>query len=212
MRWGWLIVLVLALVLGAKPAAELLADLGRRGRRLTVSTLDARGIVAQRPADLRAEASRTLGRDVDLDAYALARMLRSEAGSRSVEEKIALAWVARNDARELDRDVIETLTLRRDRTMRGLFGQQAAGAGRYATTRDPYEGDLAIAEAVLFGRVPDPTGGAVKFVHEKSFGVQPGTRNFADVLETWSREGMRPVYDVVPGSDLVVFRRKDGVA
>jgi hypothetical protein len=163
--------------LGA-PAAFAVRDFVTRGKRLTASTL-VDGVIRESIDALVLQASVTLGRMIDRTAYAVARMLRSEYGGGPVAAKIAMAWVAVNDAADLGRDVVWTLNAG-DR--HGVsFGSQAGGQ-RYGTSLDPYENDLAIAEAVLGGELPDPTGGAVKFVHRNALGQVPaGVAKWTDL-------------------------------
>jgi hypothetical protein len=156
--------------LGA-PAAHAVRDFVNRGRRLSRSTLTD-GVIEESIEELVSQATVTLGRLVGRAEYSLARMLRSEYGTGPVKAKIAMAWVAVNDAEKLGRDLVATLNAG-DR--HGIsFGSQAGGQ-RYSTAQDPYENDLAIAEAVLGGEEPDPTPapGAVKFVHVDALGRIP---------------------------------------
>ncbi len=171
----------------------------QKGKRLTSSTLGPDGLVVEDPKVLAASAG------LPLDVYALARMLRSEGGGGSATEKAARAWVARNDARGF-KSVFDCLTYRVN-FGKGRFGQQAAGRGRYATTKDPYEDDARIAGDVMAGRIPDLTKGATKFVDKSGFGTQPGTRTYAAVAAEWAKDGY--VASTVPGvdPDFVVFRR-----
>lgn len=199
----WMIFLIAAAVLLVYGGRNVVRDFVTRGKRLTVSTTTD-GAVRERPELLVAEAARTLGRDVDPEAYALARMIRSEAGSRGVREKAAIGFVALNDARSHSWSVLETVTKHRRRTF--TFGEQSGG-GRYSTARDPYENDLALAEAILAAEVEDETRGATKFVHERSMGgVQAGSGSFADLVVRWGREGYEP-FRIPDTTDLVLFRR-----
>lgn len=184
--------------LGA-PAALAVRDVVTRGKRLSRSTLVA-GTIAESIEELVSQASTTLGRNVDRAAYALARMLRSEYGSGPVKAKTAMAWVAVNDAANLGRDLVWTLNAG-DR--KGVaFGSQAGGQ-RYSTAQDPYESDLALAEAVLGEELADPTGGAVKFVHTDSLGRIP------EGAKRWTN--LTPVKLPDTGR-LVVFVKKVGIA
>ena len=190
-------VVVLAFFLLGGGAAVVTAV--QRGKKLTSSTLGPNGIIVEDPAALAKAAG------LSMDANAVARMLRSEGGGGSATEKAARAWVARNDAKAF-KSVFDCLTFRRD-FGRGRFGEQGAGRGRYATSKDPYEDDAHIAVEVLAGRIPDPTRGATKFVDKSAFGKQPGTRTYEAVAAEWGREGYVPAS--VPGvdPDFVVFRK-----
>lgn len=197
-RWLWV---VLAVALVSFWGRHVVRDFVTKGRRLTTTTLGD-GYVEASPDELAAAAAAVVGRPVSVDAYALARMVRSEAGSGSVRARQAVAWVAINDAGERW-SLLYTLTVN-NRRPANKFGQQLGG--RYATSRDPYENDLAIAEAVLAREVSDPTGGATKFVHRGAFGKQEGTGSYESVVQRWGREGYQPL-ELGDVGDLVVFRR-----
>jgi hypothetical protein len=173
-----LLVLFVALWFLGAPIAHAARDFVTRGKRLTRSTLTD-GVIEESVDELVLEASATMGRVVERRAYALARMLRSEYGTGPVAAKIAMAWVALNDAADLGRDLVSTLNAG-DR--HGVaFGSQAGGQ-RYSTAQDPYENDLQIAEAVLGGEITDPTDDAVKFVHKNGLGqMPPGVARWTDL-------------------------------
>jgi hypothetical protein len=200
-----LFVVAIAAALFGGQAVNAALDLTRRGRKLTSSTL-VNGTVQETPADLAGKASAVVGRTVSVEAYALARMIRSEAGSQNGTHKIAVAWVARNDARSHGWSLLFTLSYDRNDKGGKLFGTQAGG--RYSTARDPYEDDLKVAEAVLSGDADDPTGGAVKFVHISAFGVQAGTRTYEAVASEWARDGLSPSKVEGAGDDLRVFVKR----
>lgn len=131
---------------------------GVRGKRLTTSTTDSNGDIVESPIELARQASATLGRDVSVEAYALARNIHSEEASSDQATQAAVAWVAVNVA---DGDILRLLTRCKRASGNGKFGAQK---GRFASTaRDPYAGDLEVAEAVLSGAYPDPTEGAVHY-------------------------------------------------
>lgn len=197
----WALLLVAFVAAGG---GDLVRDFGSRGRRLTSSTLDG-AVVRETPAALAAAAAALLGRPVDVDAYALARMIRSEHGTGPDVEKVAMAHVALNDAADLGWPLVRALCFDRADRAGERFGTQQGG--RYSTARDPYEVDLRIAEAVLSGAVSDPTGGAVKFVHAGAFGVQAGTGSYADLVERWRAEGLYPAEVDGASSGFRVFRR-----
>jgi hypothetical protein len=202
---------VLALWKGPDVVAAV-QDVVTRGGLLTYTNLDDYGQVVGDPEELRQAASLARGFPVDLDGYSLARMVRSEGAARA---KIR-THVALNDAAELGWTPHQLMVYSTNPQARGRYGKQFTlnGPGgqsatrRYATTRDPYAGDL---DAVNEARVEhaagiDPTGGAVKFVDKSSMGVQEGTGSYADLVARWGAEGLRPF--TLPGeSDLVVFRR-----
>lgn len=202
--------LVVAAIWGVPVARDLITQ----GQRLTRTTIDddKNAVDANGDSDpeaLAAEASAVVGREVTVNAYALARMLRSEESSAGPEVKAALAWVCLNSADEKRVTVLQRLTASKIAARDGRFGRQISRWA--ATTSDPYENDLAIAEDTMgkFMVYPerDPTNGAVKFVDKRAFGVQEGTRTYAEVEAEWATEGLRPFS--LPGtpSSLVFFRR-----
>lgn len=190
---------LLAIFFG-RATVDLARDFVTRGKRLSRSTLDSGGVVTDSIAVLVAQAGTALERQVLPDDYALARMLRSEYGNGPVPAKIAMAWVALNDARALGRSLIATLNAG---TRGGVwFGSQSGG--RYSTAQDPYENDLAIAEAVNAGQLADPTGGAVKFVHKTGFA---SSNAYWAIVERWAADGLSPV-ELPDAGSLVVFVRE----
>lgn len=196
-----------AAVLGTEQGRRFVTDLTRRGPRLGHTEVDENLNVPATPEVLARRAAAILGRPVTAAAYGLARMVRSEEGNAGPEVKRLLVHVALNDAAALKWDVVRLLTHSTVEIRRGFFGKQLSR--RYSTARDPYEVDLLVAERALEerGRGADPTGGAVKFVDRRAFGIQPGTRTYADVVAKWAREGLEPFN--LPGApeDLVFFRK-----
>lgn len=92
----------------------------------------------------------------DINAYALARMLASEAPDRPT--KIAVGWACFNHANKLGMSVFKLL-LKGIGTADGKFGAQ--NLGKYASTRNPPKPvDKEIAAGILAKTIPDPTGGA----------------------------------------------------
>lgn len=182
-------------VTGAASAAR---DFITRGKRLSRSNLSS-GTAQPGADDLLAQASAAVGRDVDRDAYALARMIRSEADQKlaatSHVSRLLRAHVAWNDSRAHGWRLFETVT-----HGRGTYGAQAGR--RYSTAADPYENDLAIAESVIESRDgggPDPTDGATKFAN---------TRGGFEIPQAWLDEGYQPVEIIADNveSDLVFLR------
>jgi hypothetical protein len=200
----WLILVALGVALFGGAAVTAAADFTNRGRRLSQSPpLNDAGQVDRDPSYLKADAEQIVGRAITEEAYALARMLRSEGGHGSVEEKQARAWVAMNDRAAHGWSLLYTIA-GKDR----LFGRQRGW--RYASGEDPYENDLAIAEAVLAGELPDNTGGAVKFVDIGSFGAQEGSGSYEATLASWRSEGLSPRKVDGAASDFRVFVRDGG--
>jgi hypothetical protein len=165
------------------------------------------GIVIQAPADLVASAASVLGAPADSETYALARMGRSE-GVDGMEYRMHIAL---NElAASSYGSVLALLTHSRIAAANGRFSQQRLGKWA-ATSRDPYEGDYALAAKVLQDHASgiDPSGGALRFVDKSAFATQPGVKKtYADVVAAWGAEGFSPVEDL-PGasSDFVIFVR-----
>jgi len=130
------------------------------------------GVVPGRPEDLAAQAG------LDLDTYALARMIASEEGGSSAAAQALVAHAAKNAAAASGRSVAQQLLRANNADHAGKFGTQAdletwvtnaSGklvhpSDRYASTAiDPYAGHAAVAAGVLSGDIPDLTNGATQF-------------------------------------------------
>lgn len=215
-KWGWWALSAVlawwfrdALFSSAKEGVDVLTDLVGSGRKLSTSTRDDAGVVEQEPDDLRAQAESTMGRDVSEDAYALARMVRSEAGSADLTTKVRLANVAINQAHALGWSPYQVIVFHNTPSRDGRYGKQISG--RFASTLDPYEVDLKAAEQALQG---DITGGATNFAHQSAFGKQLGTAsNIQPFVDTLASEGKVPGY-FGSDSNLIFFWRgsvPDGV-
>lgn len=192
------------------------SDVITRGARLNHTQLNDAdpAFVEDDPATLALEAASVFGEVLahggysSLDVYALARMSRSEADSRDGElSRTARIHVALNDARALGWTPARLMLYSKSADANGFFGEQRRR--RYATTRDPYAGDIRYAwraiDEDLAGQ--DPTGGAVKFVDRDSMGVQKGSGSFDALVTRWADEGLQP-YSVDGLTDnFVVFRR-----
>ncbi len=207
--WAGLLVLGGVVALGGtEKGRAIVVDFTRRGKRLSDTKLDADLKVPIDPLELARKAGQLLQRNVDVNAYALARMLRSEHGSAGHVVKRLLAWVCLNDSDELGWSVLKTLTYSTQLQRKGYFGKQITR--RYSTAQDPYEQDLLIAEAVLRERDGgqfDPTTGAVKFVDKSAFAHQAGATSYAAVAARWAKDGLEPFKIAGAGEDLVFFRR-----
>ncbi len=203
-----------------KEGVDVVTDLIGSGRRLTYSTQSLgpdeehpdrlpQGVVEQDPDDLLIDACGIVGREISPDAYALARMVRSEAGSAGKLTKVRLANVAMNQARALGWSVYNVVVYHKTATRDGRYGAQISG--RFASSRDPYESDLLAAEEALQG---DITGGATNFAHQSAFGKQLGTAsNIQPFVDTLASEGKVPGF-YAPDSNLIFFWRgsvPDGV-
>lgn len=111
---------------------------------------DGSGLVQVDPFGLASQAG------VDINTYALARMVASEASDKLT--KVACAWACLNYATRRAKSV-SVLLLAGKGLADGRFGAQ--NLGKYASTKNPPgAGDLSIAADVLAKRVPDPTSGA----------------------------------------------------
>lgn len=210
MEWLALILIFLYLdgngdiVAGAQDVLNVITQ----GPRVTNAPYDkGTGVVPYSPNDLSNQAG------VDLNTYALARMLASEEGSSDNTTKAAIAWTALNHAAQAGSDISTVLLHAVDPNHSGYFGTfknidassayykvdsngKPIAADRYASTAlDPYQGDVDIATAVLTGQIADFTGGAVQFDRPA------GERNPTAVAtkRTNAGESLRNVPGVDPG-------------
>jgi len=210
-QWLWIAVAVGGYLLlrrggpirAVQDVTDIIGDIVGRGRRLSHSTLDDNGVVQEDVDDLLVQAVNVVGSDFGRDAYALARMVRSEDGSADLATKVRLANVAINQARDLGMTPEGVILYHKTDFRSGKFGRQISG--RFASTLDPYEIDLKAALQALQG---DTTQGATNFAHQSAFGVQVGTASsiqpFVDAL---AKEGKVPGYFADRGPDLVFFWR-----
>jgi hypothetical protein len=155
-----------------------------RGTRVTFAPYNkTTGAVNVSPSDLAAQAG------VDIEVYSLARMISSEEGRSSNTIKAAVGWAAVNHAQSAGKTLTDVLTTNKNH--QGLYGTQVGG---YASTaNDPYEGDIAIANAILSGDIADMTGGADQFDRPS------GEANADTVAANRIASGSHEV--VVPGID-----------
>jgi len=138
---------------------------GQRVTRAPYSKVD--GVVHRDPKALANEAH------VDLDTYALARMVSSEEGRSSNTIRVAVCWAVKNYAAKLGKSIDSILLRANNPDHSGYFGTQKdidksspdfGKSDRYASTAlDPMAGDLEIAISVLLETIPDPTNGATNF-------------------------------------------------
>jgi hypothetical protein len=199
-------------VTAAQIAENWAVNLVGRGNKLSDSTLT-NDVVEEIPDVLIDMASAVLGFTADLDTYSLARMGRSE-GVDGMEYRM---HVALNDLRDLQSSygnfvyssvtalMIHSKIERAD----GHYSRQNLGK-RYATTKDPYEADYALAQKVMADSVAgiDPTGGATKFVDKSGpFNVDGEETDYAGLVTAWAKDGLTPA--TLPGAtdNFVVFRR-----
>jgi len=135
-------------------------------------------------ASLLTEASAVLGRQVDPETLALAKMLKSEGDSDNAISRRIRAWVAYNDLKSLQdghgfepMSFVELFQFSTSVTSRGYFGIQTGR--RYATQADPYVGDYLDAETLrqeFQNTSNDLTNGATKFVDVPALATQPGVK------------------------------------
>lgn len=236
--WVWGIGLLgIGGVFVVSPEARfVVADPIKRGSKLTLAPMDERGVVTIEPS-LLASTARFVDSSITDEEYALARMIRSEKASQGE----ALAHVALNDAENLNWTLLRLLTYSTKPWSNGLFGKQfsaqyrsASGGStwnvkdaakndngkpiviqsqvrRYATSKDPYLGDVEVARRAIANHRAgiDKTGGASKFLHRSAFGSQEGTSSGGanEVIERWKQDGYTAYTLPEYGSDLVLFRR-----
>lgn len=192
----------------ANDAAFMVTDVFSKGSRLSYGTLDATGTVVDDPETLRGAATQRLGRDIDRNVYALARMVRSEGAAQGNLR----VHVALNDLADLGwPDAYTLITYSTNSAKKGKYGQQATR--RYASSSDPYEGDVLTVEQAIAQNDAgyDLSQGATKFVDKDSFGVQAGTGSFDDLVAKWAPEGLQPFTVPEYGDNLVLFK-KGGLA
>lgn len=178
------------------------------GARLTHGTVGDDAQIVESPDELAAAASVALGRDVDVDTYSLARMLRSEGAA----EGAARVHVALNKAAASGITPTHLLT-RASGNGGGHYGPQFVRdprSVRWASTgHDPYAGDVDVVLSVYAERAAgiDPTNGAIGYADAGAFGVQDGTGSWDDYRAKQEAAGL--VADNVAGlsSDFFVFRK-----
>ncbi len=178
-----------------------------KGRRLTSCPYDkSTGVAPCSPEQLAAQAG------LDLETYALARMIASEEGSSSREVQALVAHAVVNAARAGGKSISSKLLRAKLPEHNGFFGTQRNieqgtegfnGSDRFASTAtDPYEGHAAIAAGVLSGAIPDLTAGATQF--DRPSGLSDPDRIANNRLEAGS-ELVTDLEDVI-GDDLRFWR------
>ena len=181
-----------------------------RGRKLSVTTMRNGRDLDQTVDEVVAQVSTAMGRPVAKDSVIKARVSANENPGTSEDEKAAIQWVCKNDAEQegWSQEFVTT-------TARGCWGTQAGR--RYSTHGEDigshvgtgiyeiHEDDLFVAESIDNGSIPDPTGGATKFVHTT------GYANFKDFLAghprvaEWASGGLVPVWLFGRMSKLVIL-------
>lgn len=149
------------------------AAVGFAGREFAKSgcKVNSAGVVPCSPESLRAfteAAVKSLGlypmnRTLSLDAYSIARNVRSEAGSGSVPEKVAMAMAAIDRAR-LDKKSISAVTMKNGE----LYARQSGVNPAVATSKDPTWEEIVIAELALHGDFEGYTHGATHYFSPNS--------------------------------------------
>lgn len=146
---------------------------------------------------------------VDDETEALARVIRSEAGVSSMQQRIHVAWVTRNLAAERGQTVAEMAC--------SPCGEQQMGrpvSSRQAAT----EADRELARWIIASpAMLDPTGGATHFINpmlqdELAASGRPGYRGrpYSDVRQRWMQSyGWEPYYRL--GPDLEMWGPKRAV-
>jgi hypothetical protein len=134
---------------------------------------------------------------VNVDVYTLARIMRSEAGSGPEPERIAVAWVARNAAREKGVSPTAWAT-GASGLSKGFYGPQNIQKRVVATGSAPRAKDLELAQAIMNGDIPDNTGGATHFMHPAGqnllakMGLKGYTQSAETVIARWKASGLDP--------------------
>lgn len=195
----WIVIGVLVLFIMFVPVldsgtigGQVLGYIAKGGRVGSRSTMDDGENVDQTPQDLADAAG------LDLDTYALARMISSEEGNSANIRQEAVAWVMVNNGGT------------GYAIPRGVFGRQGSGGRPISTSQDPFEGHVEIAKGVLSGTIADPTNGARYFIAPKTQDAlharDPNKyKSFEDVNASRIANGHQPV--VVEGidPDLLIF-------
>ncbi len=167
-------------------AINLVSSVVTGNRRLTVAKLNQAGVVLDSPVDLASRASTTVGRDVDVDSYSLARAIVSEASSgESDTSKLYRAHVLINLSNSRGLSLTQLATAHTNPDRDGHYGRQIGGT--FATTADPYVRDLELAE--LARSESDSTGGAIQFSDRNAFGIQAGTTDWSNHVAQRESEG-----------------------
>jgi hypothetical protein len=175
--------------------------------------------VPQAPADLARQAG------VDVNTYALARMIKSEGYDKAgpapytkIASNIAQGQIAASVARSRGISLLSLLT------KNGLFGRQGSWVGYAATSNDPTAIDVETAKAITSDTVPDfakngnhflspwrpgGTQGVYPPGHAKAGQPKP-LRDFISVITAWANEGS--AWYPIPGLDsfrFMAFRKTD---
>ena len=182
------LLVVLGMTTNAIPALQDIAD---RGKRLTHGTTDTYGVVVETADQLVRKAAAVVGRAVNVDAYSLARMVRSEEGSAGQIAKVFLCHVMCNQAAALGWGITQTVQFHTAPYRAQAYGKQITGRVRPARTPTKV---ISRRPSILAQRAQgeDPTNGATNFVDVGASGAQAGTGSFNDLVDHWAEEGKVP--------------------
>ncbi|HTE52296.1 MAG TPA: hypothetical protein VK698_15695 [Kofleriaceae bacterium] len=145
---------------------------------------------------------------VDDETEALARVIRSEAGTSSAQQRIHVAWVTRNLAAERGQTVAQMAC--------SPCGEQQLGRP-VSSRQDATEPDRELARYILLSPpLLDPTGGATHFINptlqdDLASAGRPGYRGrpYSDVRQRWMQSyGWEPYYRLGPDLELWGPRRR----
>ncbi|HKE16853.1 MAG TPA: hypothetical protein VKB80_18390 [Kofleriaceae bacterium] len=202
----WILRLLLrAAALAAAAGARSFRRLDRAAQFIVVAilaggSLAAAHVIATRPAPPVY---------VDDETEALARVIRSEAGVGSPQQRIHVAWVTRNLAAERG----ETIA----RMACSPCGPQELGRP-VSSRQDAADADRLLARSILASpAILDPTGGATHFINptlqdDLASRGRPGYRGrpYSEVRQRWSTAyGWEPYYRI--GPDLELWGPRRGV-
>jgi hypothetical protein len=183
------------------PKAQLLEPTILDGDGVVCTLVDGELVQAD-PAELAA------GYNMDPNAYALARVLASEAGNLPWIAQIGVGWTVVNHARKTGHSVLAVVTAA---TLKGsdgavgdgFFGRQGSPTGGYryvASSQDTTDDFRSTAESILGGDIDDPTGGALNFDSPGSYGIQAGTDESGGDTFASNREAEGKKLLVLPGT------------
>jgi hypothetical protein len=225
-----LIVVVLAVILlGGVVVVPKVIDQAKNGSVLGVDyKRNSHGAVDTDPAVILAGVNAALlagGRlPIDRNQLALARSLRSEHGSDSVQVRRWVGWAIRNAAGGADK-IFSKLTTKSGSAYTGKYADQHTDARFAATGQSARELEIELAREILSApQASDPTGGATNFFSPRAqdrlyrdhvagvAGAALVTKGAADKRSEWIGFGWQPLgAPSGTASDLVEFFRNPSV-
>lgn len=186
----------------AGSALRAIASAGKK-RVGPATSLTDDAFVAVPPKQLAAQAG------MDLEAYSLARLVASEAGSQPPVVQLAVAEAIRNRAVAKRTSITALLVADKTPSQSGFYGRQLGRVA--ATTRDPNEQNVAAAIHALRGS--NVTKGATHFFDPQAQdrGTQAGTplRPTEEIISRFQAEGLQwvgPVEGINPFK-LALFKK-----